>query len=257
MTTVHEISSLVDQYRVWLKDRTTLKALNAQWVEITTPFLDRHNDYIQLYAKSNNDSYVLTDDGHTLRDLEISGCDLSTPKRKKMLAAALNGFGVDQVDGTLSVRASRDNFPARKHALIEAILSVNDLFYTASATVRSLFKEDVARWMDLSEIRYLQNVQFVGKSHYTHDFDFAIPRSKSAPERLIRAISNPNKDAARSFMFSWLDTRDVREPDTIAFAVLNDTERVVPGAVTDALHSYEIQSILWSQRDANRDKLAM
>ena len=57
-------------------------------------------------------------------------------------------------------------------------------------------------------------------------------------------------------MFAWLDTRDVREPDTIAFAILNDAERLVPGAVVDALRSYEIQSILWSQREPNSSRLA-
>ncbi|MGC2601526.1 MAG: DUF1828 domain-containing protein, partial [Rhodomicrobium sp.] len=66
MTDVAEIERLVDRYRSWLKDRTKLKSVHSDWVEITTPFLDRHNDYIQLYVKKENGGYRLTDDGHTI-----------------------------------------------------------------------------------------------------------------------------------------------------------------------------------------------
>ena len=41
-------AKLVDNYYSWLRERTQLKDLDRA-VEITTPFLDRHNDYIQIY----------------------------------------------------------------------------------------------------------------------------------------------------------------------------------------------------------------
>lgn len=256
MTKVEEIEGLVERYRAWLKDRTTLKSVHADWVEITTPFLDRHNDAIQIYAKSENGRYRLTDDGHTIRDLELSGCVLNTPKRKGMFDIAVNGFAVDLTDGILSVHATRENFATRKHALIQSILAVNDLFYTASATVQSLFLEDVENWLNLAEIRFLKNVKFLGKTGYAHHFDFAIPPSKSAPERIIKAINNPNKDAAESLIFSWLDTRDVRPPKSVAIALLNDNDRSIPGTVTDAMRQYQIEPVLWSQRERSRPRLA-
>jgi hypothetical protein len=55
----------------------------------------------------------------------------------------LNGFGVKLVDGVMEVRASKDDFPMRKHNLVQAMLAVNDLFYLASPIVSSLFLEDV------------------------------------------------------------------------------------------------------------------
>ncbi len=255
MTSVEEIAGLVDQYRSWLKDRTTLKSVHEDWVEITTPFIDRHNDYLQLYAKREDRGFRLTDDGHTIRDLELSGCVLDTPKRHELLKLALNGFAVEEKNGSLSVKATAENFAVRKHSLVQAILAVNDLFYTSGSIVRSLFKEDVARWLDLSEVRYLPDVQFTGKSGYTHHFDFAIPRSRSEPERILKAINNPNKDAAQSLIFSWLDTREERPPESRAVAFLNDNERVVTSAVVDALQHYEIQPVLWSRRDMVRPNL--
>lgn len=256
MTDVNEIERLVDQYRAWLKDRTTLKSVHADWVEITTPFLDRHNDYIQIYARGTGGSYELSDDGGTLADLEMSGCKLDTDKRKAILKTTLNGFGVEEVRRALVTRSTAENFSVRKHALIQAVLAVNDMFYLSSSTVMSLFKEDVKKWLDQSDIRFVPNIQRTGKSGYQHNFDFAIPHSRDAPERIIRAISNPTKDAALNFITAWTETVDQRPEDARAFAFLNDNERTVAVPVVDALKQYEIRPVLWSEREAVRAQLA-
>ncbi len=114
MTTALEIEKLLDDYRVWLKDKTRLREVNSKWVEITTPYLDRHNDALQIYARAENGGYVLTDDSYTIRDLEASGCSLSTEKRQDLLKMTLNGFGVRINREALEVQASPENFPARK-----------------------------------------------------------------------------------------------------------------------------------------------
>lgn len=257
MTDVSEIAKLVERYQSWLKDKTTLKSVHSDWVEISTPFLDRHNDYIQIYAKSAVPSgYQITDDGNTIRDLELSGCKLDTPKRLALLQITLNGFRVEENHGVLSVHASAENFAARKHALIQAILAINDMFYLASTTVLSLFKEDVEKWLALSEIRFIPNIPLIGKTGYIHHFDFAIPASRAAPERIIKAIGNPNKDAALAYVTSWVDTSDQRPKNSRAIAFLNDNTRIVGAPVLDALKQYDISPILWSQREEYRHELA-
>ena len=55
------------------------------WVEITTLYLDRHNDYLQIYAKRQNGGYILTDDGYVLEDLQQLGCKLENSKRQALL----------------------------------------------------------------------------------------------------------------------------------------------------------------------------
>ncbi len=94
MSTVREIEGLLNNYRAWLKEKTTLREANGEWVEITTPYLDRHNDALQIYVRSENGGYVLTDDSYTIHDLEASGCNLETGKRQDLLKMTLNGFGV-------------------------------------------------------------------------------------------------------------------------------------------------------------------
>jgi hypothetical protein len=135
---IGDIEKLLNDYAAWLRDKTVLRQID-DWVEITTPYLDRHNDYVQIYAKKANGSFTLTDDGHTIDDLEQSGCKLDSRKRQDLLKMTLNGFGV-QTDGkALVVHASQDNFAVRKHNLVQAILAVNDMFYLAVPMVASLF----------------------------------------------------------------------------------------------------------------------
>jgi hypothetical protein len=251
---MEEIRALMDQYVAWLRSKTTLRQV-ADWIEITTPYLDRHNDYLQIYARRQNGNYILTDDGYILDELELSGCRLESPKRLALLQMTLNGFGVKLVNGAMEVRASKDDFPMRKHNLVQAMLAVNDLFYLASPIVSSLFLEDVIAWLDENEIRYTPNVKFTGKSGYDHLFNFVIPKSKRQPERILQAINRPSREEAGTTAFAWIDTKEVRASDSRAYALLNDSERAVSPSVMDALQSYDVQPIPWSKRQAVVEEL--
>lgn len=252
---IDEVQKLLDQYVAWLKDKTALRQIQ-DYVEITTPYLDRHNDHLQIYAKRENGGYLLSDDGYVVGDLRLSGCELESRKRKDLLRLTLNGFGV-QLDGdALSVHASRDNFALRKHNLVQAMLAVNDLFYLAVPMVASLFLEDVASWLSLHDIRFTPKVKFTGKSGYDHLFDFVIPASKKEPERILQAINRPNRDTAQSIAFGWIDTKDVRPANSRAYAFLNDSDVTPSAAVVDALKSYDVHPVLWSSREDVREQLA-
>jgi hypothetical protein len=253
---INEVQRLLEQYIAWLKDKTLLRQLE-KWIEITTPYLDRHNDYIQIYAKKENGDYLLTDDGYTIEDLEQSGCKIQSPKRQELLKMTLNGFGVQLNEGELQIHTTPDNFALRKHNLIQAILAVNDMFYLAEPMVVSLFYEDVIAWLDLHYIRYTPKIKFTGKSGYDHLFDFVIPKSSRQPERILQTINRPNRDTAQAVAFAWIDTKDVRMPESRAYALLNDSEQSVSASVLDALKNYEVTPIPWSRREDVREELAV
>ena len=252
---IEEVRFLLDQYRIWLREKTSLRQI-GDWIEITTPYLDRHNDCLQIYAKRHNGGFVLTDDGYIIEDLEQSGCTIDSAKRQALFKMTLNGFGVQLNRKALEVRASPDNFALRKHNLVQAMLAVNDLFYLASPTIASLFYEDVVTWLNLSDIRYTPSVKFTGKSGYDHRFDFVIPKSRLQPERVLRAINRPNRDTAQAVAFSWIDTREVRSPESRAYAILNDSDNPVSESVLDAMRNYDVQPVPWSGRDKVREELA-
>jgi len=253
---VAEIEKLLRDYREWLRDKTTLRELNGTWVEITTPYLDRHNDMLQIYVRRENGGFVLTDDSYVIHDLEASGCSLETEKRRELLKMTLNGFGAKLNNEAIEVHATAETFPLRKHSLIQAMLAVNDLFYLAKPVVESLFFEDVVAWLDEKEIRHISKVKFPGISGYDQLFDFVIPKSRNQPERMLQAITRPTRDTATSFIYAWTDTRSQRSPDSKAYAVLNDIEQTVSPTVLDALRNYDIEPVLWSKREAVAQQLA-
>src|SRR3989442_997413 len=125
-----ECQKLIDGYVRWLRSNmTAVKVGDA--CEITAPFVDRHNDYVQFYVQRANGRFRLTDDGHTIRDLELSGVDFSSNRRARLLAVMLNGAGVSRAGNELFVEALPPELPQKQHALLQAILAVNDMFLTA------------------------------------------------------------------------------------------------------------------------------
>ncbi|MCS6267732.1 MAG: DUF1829 domain-containing protein [Vampirovibrio sp.] len=226
----------------------------GHYTEITTPYLDRHNDYIQTYTKFENGQYTLTDGGETLIDLEHSGFSMKSSKRQALLKQVVNGFGLE-LGEELKVTATAENFPLRKHNLIQSILAVNDMFYLANPTVESLFCEDVTQWLEDSNVSFISRVGFVGKTGYNHIFDHVVPKSKIKPERVIRSINNPSRDRAEGFIMAWLDTKEARSENAMPIAILNDRDKSPTAGSIQALQSYNIHHILWSDRDSHKQLL--
>jgi len=252
---VNDCRKLVQDYIQWLSEKISVKDFDGI-CEITTPFLDRHNDHLQIYVKKIQNHLVLTDDGYTLRDLQLSGCEFNTDKRSRMLKSVLNGFGITRDKNELVIHASPTNFPQKKHNLLQAIMAINDLFVLAAPTVASFFKEDVERFLCSHDIRYTPDVKFHGKSGFDHHYDFVIPASNKMPERLISVINKPERQNITSTIFAWDDIGKTRPEQSSAYSVINDSERNISQDWITALSEYEIKPILWSNRKAYVEELA-
>ena len=61
---------------------------------------------------------------------------------------------------------------------------------------------------------------------------------------------------AKALAFSWLDIKEVRPPNASLFAILNDQEGSSFSDVVEALESYEIRPVLWSERECVEEELA-
>jgi hypothetical protein len=145
------IQQRLDDYSHWLRNQTRWRPVNAEWVEITTPFLDRHNDYLQIYVKQANGRYTLTDDGYTLQDLLHSGYALDSPEQQALLQTTLAGFGIQQQDGRLEIEATPQDFAPRLHDLIQAMLAVNNLFYLVTPSEASAVNSFRQGWQEAME----------------------------------------------------------------------------------------------------------
>lgn len=242
-----ECERLIGDYLRWLKEGLEIRELERS-CKIATPFLDRHNDEIEIYIQKNNGQLLLTDDGYTIGDLAACGMTFSTDKRKAHLTAILNGFGVRQEGNELQVNATPQDFPQKKHSLVQAMLAVNDMFVMGEEHVLSLFKEDVARFLESNSIPVFPDFKLSGKSGFDHKFDFGLPKTQRKPQRVLQAINNLTRDLALSTAFAVVDVRLARTAPLQAFTFLNDVEHTTVADNLSAIRAYDIEPLLWSER---------
>ena len=126
-----EINGLLDSYAEWTRDSLKTHHIDGGGgtVVLTTPFLDRHNDMLQVLVKRTGTGYELSDDGHVIADLEAGGCDLGTPERRALLDEIARGFNLLVADRTLLTLATRETFGKRKHDLVQGMVAVGGLFH--------------------------------------------------------------------------------------------------------------------------------
>jgi len=252
-----ETEDMMNSHIKWLKDNTFLAEVENDYVEITTPYLDRHNDCLQFYVKKEKDEYFITDGGYVITDLKDSGCSFESKKRQEILNTTLSGFNVKMNNDQLYVRTSKENYPLMMNNLIQASLSVDNMFYLSQSHVESMFYEDVVDWLDKKGIRYSKNIKLASQSGFDHNFHFVIPKSKAAPERFLQVISDPKKDSVMDVIMKWVDSRDYRDKDVELYTILNNMDKMIPKTSLDALGSYGIHPIPWTYRENSAEALVI
>lgn len=253
------IDKYLDDYYKFLKEKTKVTDLpTGNWVEISTPFLNLFNDSIDIYAQRNNGKVLLSDDGQTIKNLELGGIEFShSPKRRDLLDGILLNYGIkfDKDKKELFTDANENNFPQKKLNLISAISEANDLFVLAKHSVASIFREDVKQYLDDNEIIYTPYFISKGSIGLEFTFDFQIAYKKL--EILIKAFNSVNKLNLPHFLFTWDDVKQVRERQTekkvIGLAVINNEEKEIKEEYLEALQSKNAESILWTERNKSEN----
>jgi len=246
------IDDYLNEYYRFLKEKTVVNELpSSEWVEISTPFTDVFNDSIEIYVKRNNGKVVLSDDGKTLKNLELSGIEISrSAKRKEMLDRILLNFGINLNGNEFLTEATEQNFPQKKLNLISAISEANDLYVLAKHTVASVFREDVKLYLDENGI--INTPYFISKGSTGLEFTFDFQIAYRNKEILIKAFNSINRLNLPHFLFTWDDVKKVREIQTeknvIGLAIINNQEHNVKSEFLEALESKNAKSIIWSDR---------
>ena len=243
-------SLLVESYLSWLRRGVRGQITGEGVVELTTPYLDRHNDHLQLYAEQTGpDVYLLSDDGYVLGELKASGVEARGSRRSELFAEVLSGYGVSIRGNELQVEATTSSLGQRVHNLIQAMLAIDDMFVLAQPRTATVFIEDVARFLDERDVRYSPRAKFAGKSGLDHLVDFVIPKSREAPERVLQVVNTPRRDRVESLLFAVQDTRPTRGHKILFYALVNDSRRAVAPEVLNAFGAYEVEALPWSRRD--------
>lgn len=251
---MNTIDSLVSDYYTFLKDNTVVKDdLTSGWTLISTPLLDTFNDTIDLYAKRQNGHLLLSDDGQTLRNLELCGVSVTrSPKRKQLLNQVLLNYGVQLQEGgkELLVETQERDFPQKKFNLLSAIVEINNLYVFSKHTVASAFAEDVGEYLQNQGLVYTPHFISRGSTGLEFTFDFQIAYRKT--ELVIKAFNTINSMNLPHFLFAWEDIKGTREKlvkkEVVGLAIINDEGKEIKPEYLEALQAKDAAHILWSQR---------
>lgn len=244
-----EGKKLIDSYLSWLREGFSVESGDG-YTLISTPFLDPHNDEIQIHLEQIDSSLRLTDDGYTIGDLRSSGLEINTEKRLAHVEQILNGFGVRREGDEIVVSATARDFAQKKHNLIQAILAVHDLAVMGQTQVLQFFEEDVAAFLRENNVPFFPGLKLSGKSGFDHHFDFGLPARGKHPEGVLQALNTLSRDQATSIAFAVNDVRLSRGRGTFnAYAIVNDRENKPSEDYLDALKAYGIRTFLWNTRD--------
>lgn len=249
-------------YNDWVSTEFNYKDVEANLIRIDTPFFDRHNDSLILYAQINaDDSITLTDGGYVIDDLSANGVFLlRSPQRKEVLTRQLLSYGVSLNSETseLYLKSNLDNFPNNKHRLLQAMLFTNDMFMLNKKQSSKVFLEDVANFLEKNNIRAFQNASFIGASGMSHKFEFSIPGIREIPDRLIKTLNVPNNDMyAKALTADVNNTLEVLSRPTTFYTFINDSEKEIKTDVASLLEHEDIKIIPFSEKEKFIKELAM
>ncbi len=125
------VDSLKKSANEFNKNSFSFSNINQNDVRIDTPFYDRHNEAIVLYASEVNQKICLTDGGYILDDLEADGMLITQSREKlKILTEQLKAYSVklNATTQELYIEIDIDSYPVKQNLLIQAMLFANDMF---------------------------------------------------------------------------------------------------------------------------------
>ncbi|ARO01191.1 MULTISPECIES: DUF1828 domain-containing protein [Lactiplantibacillus] len=256
MVTIQQLKKSADEF---YKKSTKWLPIQTGITRIDTPFLDRHNDAIILYAVSQQNGLIkLTDGGYIFDDLEGDGIYLSRSKqRMHILTEQLNSYSVkiDKSQHELFITTTLNDYPVKQNLLIQAMLFTNDMFMLSNKKVSSIFINEVAKFFEDQNIRVTDGPNIIGRTGMIHHYDFSIPGIRDIPEKLIRTMNNAkNEYYAKSIAMDKRQTQDVR-PNTDFYTIINDEESVDDNII-NLFDSEGITPILFSKRNNYIEQLA-
>ena len=243
-----DIQKMIDDYTAWLRKEITTAAF-GEYTELTTPYLDRFNDYMQIYVKQNADGTIaITDDGYIIGSLISSGMTIKKgSNRQKMLDRIATNYGISIVGEEITTIASVHNFPQKKHMIVQAMLAIDDLYVISPENVADLFLEDIETYFIANDIFFSKDFSLLGKTGTIYTYDFHLQRTKEKPERFCKGFNKLNISKRDLTLFNWIDTQEKRGESGELIVIYNDDNSVADNVLM-GFTNYGIKAVPFSHR---------
>jgi len=247
-----DIQRMIDDYAAWLRAEITTASF-GEYVELTTPYLDRFNDYLQIYVKQEeNGTITLSDDGYIIGNLISSGMSFRKgTNRHKALTRIATNFNVTISGEDIITTSDARSFPQKKHMMVQAMLAIDDMYVVTAENVKDLFLDDIETYFHTNEIYFTRDFPLLGKTGTFYNYDFHFQRSKNKPERFCKGINRLNQSKRDLTLFNWMDTQEKRGNTSELIVMYNDNNTVSDDVLL-GFKNYGIEAVPFSTRQDAR-----
>lgn len=143
------ISDIERDFQEKVCESVSLHPEGADRYRVFTPFVFDDGDHLAIVLKREQDTWILSDEGHTLMHLtySMSESDLHKGTRQKIIADTLSTFRVQDKEGELLVPIEDSKYGHALYSFIQAVLKISDVTFLTRERVRSTFMEDFHSFM--------------------------------------------------------------------------------------------------------------
>lgn len=120
------MEKIANNYFDWLKNSMKTRFIGKN-LAVSTPFLDSHNDGIDIYLIPNEDGTItITDDGYYASDIDLFNI-LDKPENREKLQLYLNAYNIKLENGELTTTFEPKRANIAIHFYILGIMHINEL----------------------------------------------------------------------------------------------------------------------------------
>lgn len=201
---------------------------HGDYQRIRTPYLYPDGDHIDLFVKEATDGSIeVSDLGETTRWLRMQTL---APRRSAKQEALLDDIklthNVESFKGMLVARCrSGDDFAAVLTRLAQAALRTADIWFTFRTRSVESVTDEVAEFLNQSQIRFDRGERHMGRSGRSYSVDFHTRTAKRSC--FVDVLSTGSRAAARGIVehvfTTWSDlTHLLVGPEALTFVSLFD-----------------------------------
>ena len=188
------VSAITKAFRQTVCEQIRVEAEGTDRFRVFTPFMFNDGDHLAIILKKEEDSFVLSDEGHTLMHLtyDLDEKDLRSGGRQKIISRTLSSYGVEDNDGELKIPVRETRYGDALYSFIQALLRISDVSFLSRESIRTTFFEDVKAFITENIPEKMVRADWSDSVHDPegkYPVDFVI-ESKSGPIFVYAMASN-------------------------------------------------------------------
>lgn len=139
-----QIENIERDFKQKVCDSLRIASEGMNRYRVFTPFLFEDGDHFAIVLKRENNTWVLSDEGHTYMHLtyDLDEKDMQKGTRAKIITNALTAFTVNDRNGELIITIPDDRYGDALYNFVQALMKISDISFLSRARVRSIFMED-------------------------------------------------------------------------------------------------------------------